>query len=91
VIAGGSAWSTVSVPIAQLHISRSIHIPSPFPGLWNYWRDSPARRGAPGDRIHVEDVERLQLTVTPNGGDSAADDASGAAVESITLSLANGQ
>jgi hypothetical protein len=83
------AWSTVSVPLGQLHISRSIHIPSPFPGLWNYWRESPAGRGAAGDHIHLENVERLQLTVAAASADSAADDARGAAVESITLHFAN--
>jgi len=88
VVAGGS-WSTVTVPLTQLHTSRSIHIPSPYPGLWNYWRETPARRGAPGDRIHVENVERLQLTVTPNAGGNANDDAKGAAVESIKLTFAN--
>jgi hypothetical protein len=84
VIAGNS-WSTVTVPLANLQISRSIHIPSPYPGLWNYWRESPPRRGLAGDRIHPEDVERLQLTVTPITGDNAGDDAKGAAVESIQL------
>jgi hypothetical protein len=84
VIAAG-AWSTVTVPLANLVISRSIHIPTPYPGLWNYWRESPLRRGLPGDRIHPENVERLQLTVTPNSGDNASDDAKGAAVESIRL------
>ncbi len=88
-IVAGSAWSTITVPLAQLHISRSIHIPSPFPGLWDYWRDSPARRGVAGDRIHPENVERLQLTVTANGGDGAPEDGRGAAVESIKLNFAS--
>ena len=61
---------------------------SPFPGLWNYWRDSAAGRGASGDRIHAENIERLQLTVFPNSGEHAGDDAKGAAVESIRLIFA---
>jgi hypothetical protein len=87
-IVAGSSWSTISVPLAQLRISRSIHIPSPFPGLWNYWRDSPARRGVAGDRLHPENVERLQLTVTASSADGAVEDARGAAVESIKLNFA---
>jgi len=71
-----------------LTISRSIHIPSPYPGLWNYWRDSPVRRGVGTDRIHLSEVERLQLTVTPNTGAAASDDATGAAVESIRVMFA---
>jgi hypothetical protein len=53
--------------------------------LWNYWRASPAARGQGGDRIRVENLERLQLTVYPNSSERPADDATGAAVESIRL------
>jgi hypothetical protein len=81
-------WGVVRVPIDQFRISRSIHIPSPFPGLWNYWRDSPARRGVCGDHLHAEDLDRLQLTVFPNSGDHGHDDAAGAAIESIRLTFA---
>ena len=80
-----SVWSTVSVPLQTLRLSRSIHIPSPFPGLWNYWRAIPRGRGGDDDRTHPERVERLQLTVTPNSDEHSNDDASGAAVESILL------
>jgi len=86
-VVAGKSWSTVRVPLENLRIARSIHIPSPFPGLWNYWRESPAGRGGSGDRIHVENLERLQLTVFPNSGDRAGDDAKGAAVESILLTF----
>jgi hypothetical protein len=85
VVAGG-AWSTVTVPFAELHRSSSIHIPTPYPGLWNYRRESPPRRGGDGDRIHLENVESLQLTV---GRDNAGDDAKGAAVESIRIRFAS--
>jgi hypothetical protein len=81
-------WSTVRVPIESLHLSRSIHIPSPFPGLWNYWRESPPLRGSGSDRLHAEELDRLQLTVFPNSGDTARDDAAGAAIESIRLTIA---
>jgi hypothetical protein len=84
-VAAGSAWSTVAVPLADLRLSRSIHIPSPYPGLWDYWRESPPRRGSDGDHIQLENVERLQLTITPNSGDNAGDDAKGVAVESIRV------
>jgi hypothetical protein len=86
VVAGG-AWSTVTVPLADLHRSRSIHIPTPYPGLWNYWRASPPRRGGEDDRIHLENVESLQLIV---GRDNAGDDAKGVAVESIRIRFASG-
>ena len=53
-VAAGGSWSTVRVPLENLHLTRSIHIPSPFPGLWDYWRASPALRGGSGDGIHVQ-------------------------------------
>jgi hypothetical protein len=84
-VAAGPAWNTVRVPIDQLRIARSILIPSPFPGLWDYWRESSALRGAAGDRLQAENIDRLQLTVYPNSGDHAGDDARGAQVESIRL------
>jgi hypothetical protein len=83
----GASWSIVTVPLDSFHPSRSIHIPSPYPGLWNYWREPAVRRGLAGDRIHMPAVERLQLTVTA-GGDHAGDDARGASVESIRLNFA---
>jgi hypothetical protein len=87
VVADG-AWSTVRIPLDALRISRSIHIPSPYPGLWNYWRASPPGRGKNGDRVHVESIERLQLTVYPNSGEHSAEDGTAAAVESIRLHFA---
>jgi hypothetical protein len=86
-----SAWSTVAIDLDQLHLSRSILIPSPFPGLWNYWRDSAVRRGQQGDHVQLENVERLQLTVHANTGDTAGDDGEGAAIESIRVTFAGGQ
>jgi hypothetical protein len=80
-----SEWSTVRIALTDLKISRSIHIPSPYPGLWNYWRAIPVGRGQTGDHIHVENIERLQLSVSPNSGPRSAEDGAGAAVESIRL------
>ncbi|MEP6886370.1 MAG: hypothetical protein ABJC66_16600 [Gammaproteobacteria bacterium] len=87
-VIAGKSWSSVTVPLDRLVISRSVHIPSPYPGLWNYWRESPSRRGVGADRIRLSDVERLQLAVTPNTGETKGDDATGAAVQSIRLIFA---
>jgi hypothetical protein len=86
-VVAGSTWSTVTVRFADLRRSRSIHIPTPYPGLWDYWRESPPHRGGDGDRIHLENAESLQLTV---GGGDAGDDAKGVAVESIRVRFAGG-
>jgi hypothetical protein len=70
-------------PLSDLRSGRSIHIPSPFPGLWNYWRMGPPQRGRPGDHVHWEDVERLQLMVAAE--DTASDDAKSLEVESVLV------
>jgi hypothetical protein len=80
-------WSEVSVPLDRLQSGRSILIPSPYPGLWNYWRAVPADRGGKGDRVHVADVERLELDIEARHAGDAGIDAAGVDVESIWLSF----
>jgi hypothetical protein len=46
VVADGG-WATHTIPLESLVSSRSILIPTPYPGLWNYWREIPAHRGGP--------------------------------------------
>jgi hypothetical protein len=84
-VAAGPSWTTVRIPVGEFRVARSIHIPSPFPGLWNYWREASVLRGGAGDRLQGDHIERLQLTVYPNSGDHAGDNARGAQVESIRL------
>ena len=86
-VVAGDGWSSVSIPLSQLKSSRSIHIPTPFPGLWNYWREVPTGRGGPSDHVDIGKVERLQLTVHRNEGQTAADDAQGVDLESVWLSF----
>lgn len=76
-------WSTQHVALDQLSFSRSIHIPSPFPGLWNYWREGPAARAS--GRIAPENIERLELRVRRNAGETASDDAPGVEIASVWL------
>jgi len=72
-VAAGRNWRAVSVPLNTLHIARSILIPSPFPGLWDYWREIPSYRGGAGDHIHLADVERLEFTVHRGKGANGVD------------------
>jgi hypothetical protein len=87
-VIANNAWATVSIPPSAMQSSRSILIPSPYPGLWNYWRPAPTNRGQDGDRLHVENAQRLQLTVYPSSGAHSADDGTGVAIESIRLHFA---
>lgn len=84
-VAAHAHWSRALIPLTDFKYTRSIHIPSPYPGLWNYWREGAVGRGAAGDHLRPDQIERLQLTVTPNG---AGADAPGVAIESIQLIIA---
>jgi hypothetical protein len=87
-VQAGAEWARVRVPLASLRAGRSIHIPSPYPGLWNYWRASAQGRGGNDDRPALAQLERLQLTVMPNQGERAGEDASGVSVQSVELGFA---
>lgn len=58
-IPAGPGWQTVEVPLANLAFSKSLLIPTPYPGLWDYWRNGPTARAT--GPMHVEDVERLEF------------------------------
>jgi hypothetical protein len=79
----GSDWTTVKIPLASLDFSKSILIPTPFPGLWNYWRKGPDARS--GGKIHPQDIERLEMRVRRNLGDRAEDNASAVEIETVQL------
>jgi hypothetical protein len=74
-------WTTARVSLDSLEFSRSIHIPSPFPGLWNYWRQGPPARAT--THIRPGAVERLELRV--RGAAETQDDAPGVEIASVWL------
>ena len=86
-VRAGNDWSTVTIPLRDLRLSRSILIPSPYPGLWDYWRADPMGRGGSGDHVRPQDIERLQLTVTPDSDHAATENVRGVAIESIRLAF----
>lgn len=81
--AASGDWQTLRLPLSQLQFTRSIHIPSPFPGLWNYWREGPAARA--GGQIRPAGIERLELRVNRNEGETAGDTGAGVEIQSIWL------
>jgi hypothetical protein len=66
-IPADGSWQHASVPLRNLKLARSLLIPTPFPGLWDYWRAIPQHRGGTGDHLHMENVERLELSVHRSG------------------------
>ena len=84
-VPASAQWSDQTVRLDELHSGRSILIPSPYPGLWNYWRPMPASRGGALDHVHVGGVERLELDIERNHGSTVGIDARGVDVQSIWL------
>ena len=60
-------------------------LPQGFPGQWSYWLGAPAGRGGSGDRVGLERVERLQLSLRPEGGVTLTPGGYGVEVELIVL------
>lgn len=79
----GPDWSTQSIPLESFTFSRSLIIPTPYPGLWNYWREGPKSRIS--SKIQIANVERLELRIYPNVGETSNDDSRSIEVESVRL------
>jgi hypothetical protein len=86
-VPASTQWSDQSVALGELHAGRSILIPSPYPGLWNYWRPSPPSRGGAGDHVHIADVERLEIDIEKDHGGVSGIDAAGVDVQSVWLTF----
>src|SRR3989442_4072418 len=73
-----SSWSERALPLAAFTLGRGVLLPEGFPGEWNYWVGPAGGRGGSPDRLRLEHVERLQLSLRRNEG-------RGVEVESVVL------
>ena len=80
-----SGWSERSLPLASFTVGRGVLLPQGFPGEWSYWVGPAAGRGGSADRIRMDRVERLQLSVRREDGVQATPGGYGVEVESILL------
>ena len=80
-----STWSERSLPLAAFTVGRGVLLPQGFPGEWSYWVGPAAGRGGSADRIRIDRVERLQLSMRREAGVQATPGGYGVEVESITL------
>ena len=78
-------WRDVALPLATFTIGRGVLLPQGFPGQWSYWVGPASGRGGPGDRVRLDRVERLQLSIRPEAGVTATPDGYGMEVESVIL------
>ena len=84
-VAVDSTWTERAVPLSAFSIGRGVLLPQGFPGEWNYWVGPAAGRGGADDRLRLERVERLQLSLRREEGASVTPGRYGVEVESVTL------
>lgn len=58
-----SEWSEIKIPLDQLSLAKAVLLPMGYPGEWKYWIDPAMGRGGNGDKVKMENVEWIQLSV----------------------------
>jgi hypothetical protein len=79
------AWGERTLPLESFTVARGVKLPQGFPGEWNYWVGPAEGRGSRGDRLRLEHLERLQLSLRREGAESPAPDRYGVEVEWVSL------
>jgi hypothetical protein len=80
-------WAEPAIPLASFRISRGVKLPQGFPGEWNYWVGPAEGRGGPGDRLRVDRLERLQLSLRREDAGTATPDGYGVELEWVRLEV----
>jgi hypothetical protein len=78
-------WSQRTLPLESFKVARGVKLPQGFPGEWNYWVGPAEGRGSRGDRLRLEHLERLQLSLRRENAGKAAPDGYGMEVEWVSL------
>lgn len=63
-----SSWTEQAIPLADFRAGRGVLLPQGFPGEWNYWVGPAAERGGNTDRLRLDHLERLQLSLRREDG-----------------------
>lgn len=56
-------WHTVKIALNELELSKGVMLPLGYPGRWAYWFTPATGRGSESDRIKMEKVEAIQLSI----------------------------
>lgn len=59
-------WKDYRISLNDLTVGRGIKLPQGYPENWNYWMNAATGRGASNDRINLQKVERLLISLRPN-------------------------
>jgi hypothetical protein len=85
-----STWSEPSLPLAAFAVGRGVLLPQGFPGEWNYWVGPAEGRGGKADRLRIDHLERLQLSLRRKDGGTIPPGGYGVEVEWVTLEFGGG-
>jgi hypothetical protein len=85
-----SAWSERTLPLESFAVARGVNLPQGFPGEWNYWVGPAGGRGGSGDRLRLQHLERLQLSLRREGGRKIAPEGYGVEIEWVSLDFGAG-
>jgi hypothetical protein len=83
----GGTWKEPALPLSSFRVARGVKLPQGFPGEWNYWVGPAAGRGGPGDRLRLDRLERLQLSLRRDDAGKAVPDGYGVEVEWVRVEL----
>ena len=56
-------WKELTIPLANLKLSQGAMLPLGYPGRWAYWFTPASGRGTPNDRVRLENVAWIQLSI----------------------------
>jgi hypothetical protein len=85
VVPADSTWGERTLPLSAFTIGRGVLLPQGFPGEWNYFTGPAEGRGGAGDRVRMEHLERLQLSLRREDAARIPAGTYGVEVESVTL------
>jgi hypothetical protein len=81
-----TAWVDRAVPVTEFKAGRGVLLPQGFPGQWSYWVTPAEGRGGADDRLRLDRIERLQISVRREEGTRVAPGSYGVEIESVALS-----
>ncbi|MBC7889412.1 MAG: cellulase family glycosylhydrolase [Ferruginibacter sp.] len=59
-------WNTIKIPLNELEQSKGAILPLGYPGRWAYWFTPADGRTRAGDKIKIDKVESIQLSIRQN-------------------------